>query len=132
MGFLSGVSNFISKATSFVDKAVSFLKAPMESISKPLTGVLEKVADKLPFGLGKMVKPYIGEFLNKGLNWLAGGPLAGFFNVLPKVAETAEKISDALHSVDGLLKGGIKGLPEQAKENAVEGFAWTQAQGLLG
>ncbi len=131
MGFLSGIGKIVSKVTNFADKALSFIKAPMDFITKPLKGVLEKVADKLPFGLGKVVKPYIDQFLSSAAGWLAGGPLGGFFSMLPKIAGTAEKINDVLHTVDGLLNGGIQNLPEEAKENMAEGTAWAQAQSLL-
>jgi len=131
MGFLSGIGKLVSKVTSFADKALSFIKAPLDFVMKPLQGALEKVADKLPFGLGKVVKPFIGQFLSSAAGWLAGGPLGGFFSMLPKIANTAEKINDVLHLVDGALNGGIGGLPDEAKENVTEGTAWAQAQSLL-
>jgi hypothetical protein len=129
--FLSKASSVVSTVTKFADKVTSFIKAPLATITKPLTGVLDKLADKLPFGLGKMVKPLVDKYLPTALSWLSTGPLGGFFGLLGKIAPTAQKIDDVLHTVDDKLKGGIESLPDLAKQNLVDGTAWTQAQSLL-
>ena len=138
MSFFSSIGNFFSKATSVVatvpkiaDKVTSFIKAPLDTITKPLNGVLDGLADKLPFGLGKMVKPYIDKFLPTALSWLAGGPLGGFFGMLNKIAPTVEKIDNVIDTVDKAMDKGIGGLTDLAKQNLTNGTAWTQAQSLL-
>jgi hypothetical protein len=138
MSFFSSIGNFFSKATSVVDtvtkiadKVTSFIKAPLDMITKPLQGALDGLADKLPFGLGKVVKPFVDKFLPTALSWLAGGPLGGFFGMLTKIAPTAEKIDSVLDTVDGAMDKGIGGLSDLAKQNLTNGTAWTQAQSLL-
>ena len=131
MGFLSGIGKVFHKVASVVEKGLSFIQAPLNFVMKPLENVLDKVADKLPFGIGKIIKPFISTFLNSAIGCLAGGPLGGLFSIVNKVADTAGKIDDVLHLVDGTLNGGIASLPDEAKANLTEGTAWSQAQTLL-
>lgn len=131
MSFFSKIGSAFKSVMGTVGKVLDVVKKPLDFITKPLQGALEKLADKLPFGLGKVVKPFIGTFLNNAIGWLAGGPLGGFFSMVSNVANTAGKIDDILHTVDGMLGGGILGLPQEAQENVQEGTAWAQAQTLL-
>jgi hypothetical protein len=132
MGFFDGIGKVLSSVTKFANKALSIIKAPMDFITKPLSNVVGKVLDKLPFGLGKVVKPFVDTFLNQGLAWLAGGPLGGFMSLLNKIAPTAEKIVDVLNLADRAVNGGLKNMEAPALENARNAFAYTQAQSLLG
>lgn len=132
MGFFNSIGKAISSVTKFANKALNFIKAPLDFVTKPLQNVLGKVADKLPFGLGKLVKPFIGTFLNQGLAWLAGGPLGGFLGLMNKIAPTAEKIVGILNMADSAVNGGLKNLPDAALSNARNAFAYTHAQSLLG
>jgi hypothetical protein len=131
MSFLSKIGSAFKSVVSVVGKGLDILKAPLDFVMKPIQGALEKVADKLPFGLGKIVKPFISTFLDQAVGWLAGGPLGGVFSLVSKGANTASKIDDILHTVDGALGGGILGLPQEAQDNVAEGTAWAQAQTLL-
>jgi hypothetical protein len=126
------IGGFVHKATSFADKALSILKAPLDFITKPIQGLMDKVLDKLPFGLGNLVKPFADKFLSMGINWLAAGPLGGLMSTLSTVAGVAGKVDDVLHTVDSALNGGIASLPDPAKQNAQNAFAFTQAQELVG
>jgi len=131
MSFFSKIGSAFKSVVGTVGKVLDVVKAPMDFLMKPIQGALEKVADKLPFGLGNVVKPFIGTFLNSAVGWLSGGPLGGFFSLMSNVANTAGKIDDMLHTVDNMLGGGILGLPQEAQENVAEGTAWAQAQTLL-
>ncbi len=130
MGLFSGIGKLVGKVANIANKALSFVKAPLEFVTKPLEGVLGKLADKLPFGIGKLVKPFIGKFLSTGLSWLAGGPLGGIMGLINKVAPTVEKIANVLNVADSALNGGVKNLPEPALENAQNIFAYAHANAL--
>ncbi|MFN7133908.1 MAG: hypothetical protein ACK4N5_17665 [Myxococcales bacterium] len=130
MGLLSGIGKAIGKVTSIANKVLSFVKKPMDFVMKPLEGVLGKLADKLPLGLGNLVKPFIGKFLSTGLSWLAGGPLGGFLGLLGKVAPTVEKVANVLNMADKAINGGLKNLPQPALENAQNIAAHAHAQTL--
>lgn len=132
MGFFDGIGKVLSKVTSFANKALSFIKAPLAAITKPLTDVVGKVLDKLPFGLGKLAKPFVETFMTQGLAWLAGGPLGGFMSLLGKIAPTAEKIVGILNTADQAINGGLRNMQQPALENAQNAIAYTQAQSLLG
>jgi hypothetical protein len=131
MGFLGGIGKAFHSIVNVVDKGLSILKAPLDFVMKPVEKVLDKVADKLPFGLGNVVKPFISTFLNSAVGFLSGGPLGGLFSMMSNVADKASKIDDILHTIDGALNGGISGLPDLAKDNLTEGTAWSQAQNLF-
>jgi len=131
MSWFSKIGSAISTVAKVANKALEFIKKPMESVVGPLTNVVNKVVDKLPGGIGNLVKPYVGKFLDKGLAWAAQGPLSGFMNMLNKIAPKAEKVVDILNQVDQLVNGGVKNLPEKALENARNAFAYTHAQSLL-
>ena len=142
MSFLSGLGKIVHKVTGFVDKITSFIKSPVESLTKLIQGPLDRLVNKLPFGLGKVVQPFVDKFLGVGINWLASGPLAGVFGMLKKIAPTVETIDNVLDKVDAALNGGgdttgggnpgggggLRHLPTPALQNAQEIFSWNHAQ----
>ena len=130
MGFLSSIGNIVSKASGIVSKVSDFIKSPAESITKLVSPLIDKVANKLPFGLGKVVAPFAQKFLGTAVNWLAQGPLAGVFGMLQKVSPTVEKLSGFLKSADKLLNGGLKSLPQPAKENVANVAAYNHARAI--
>ncbi len=134
MGFFGGIGRFFSRAVSFVGRAASiiqkgldFIQKPInELISKPLSGLLGKVLDKLPFGIGNLVKPLVDKFLNNALSFLAPGGV-GLLGALAKAVPSLSKLTDIAKTV-GDVVGGINkmGLP-QAQSNITELFASAQA-----
>ena len=130
MGFLSSIGKIVSTASNVVSKVSSFIKSPAESITKMVSPLIDKVAGKLPFGLGKLVAPFAKKFLGSAVNWLAQGPLAGVFGLLQKISPTVEKLSGFLKSADGLLNGGLKSLPQEAKENVANVAAYNHARAV--
>lgn len=131
MGFLGGLGKIVSGITGFVDKALSFVKKPLDFVMKPLTGIVDKLADKLPFGLGNLVKPFVNKFLGSAVGWLAGGPLGGVMSLISKAAPTIQTIDNVLHVADGALNGGFKGLPQTALSNAQNIFSSATANTLF-
>jgi hypothetical protein len=135
MSFFSSIGKalggFVHKATHIADVVTGILKKPLDFVTKPLSGLVGKICDKLPFGIGSFIKPYAQKFLSMGINWLAAGPLGGFMATLQQVSGIADKVDSVLHTVDGALNGGVASLPAPAKQNAQEGFAFAQAQELF-
>lgn len=131
MGLFSSIGNIVHKVTSVVDKVTNFIKAPLSFITKPLTSLVDKLVDKLPFGLGKLVEPFVNKFLGTAVSWLAGGPLGGIMSMLSSIAPAAEGIDKVLDVADGVLNGGLKSLPSLALQNVQELSAFSQAQSLL-
>lgn len=135
MSFFSKIGGFIHTVTGIADKVLNFVKAPIDAITKPLTGLVDKLADKLPFGLGNVVKPFVDKFMGTAVAWLAGGPLGGLFAMITKIEPTVETVDNVLHAVDGALNaggtpGGVKGLPPPARDNVQNIFAYAHAQAL--
>jgi hypothetical protein len=130
MSFLSSIGGIVSKASGVVNKIASFVKDPIGTISKPLNGLIDKLAPKLPFGLGKLVAPFAKKFLGSALSWVSKGPLAGVFTLLDKVAPTVSKLAGFVGSLDKLLNGGLKSLPKEAKENAANIVARQHARAI--
>ncbi len=130
MSFLSTIGNVVHKASGIVGKVADFVRNPIASISKPLNGLIDKLAPKLPFGLGKMVAPFAKKFLGKAINWAAQGPLAGVFSLLNKWSPTVDKLAGFVQSADKVLNGGLKSLPKEAKHNAANIVAHQHARAL--
>lgn len=130
MGLFSGIGKVFSKVTSFVNKVADFVKKPLDFVMKPLQGLVGKVLDKLPFGLGNLIKPFADKFLSSALGFLAGGPLGGLFSMISKASNVIGTVQDVLNGVNGVLNGGTQNLPAPAQENLQEGTAWSIAQGL--
>lgn len=131
MGFLSGLGKIVHSVTGIADKVLKFVKAPLDFITKPLTGLANKLLDKLPFGLGKLVEPFVDKFLGTAVGWLAGGPLGGIMSMISGAANTVETVDNVLHIADGALNGGLKSLAQPALENAQNLFSFAHAQTLL-
>ena len=135
MSFFSNIGKalggIVHTVTSFADKAVSFLQKPLDFVTKPLQGLMDKVLDKLPFGIGSFVKPFADKFLGMAINWLAAGPLGGVMSMLTTAATTVDKVDSVLHAVDGALNGGVASLPAPALANAQDAFSFAHAQALL-
>jgi hypothetical protein len=129
MSFLSGIGNFFNKVTSVVDTVTKVLSTPLDSLMKPVDSLVNSLVEKLPFG--NVLSPFVDRFLNMGVSWLAGGPLGGVASMLSTAATTAQKVDSVLHTVDGVLNGGVAGLQQPALENAQNLFSFSQAQTLL-
>jgi uncharacterized protein YlaN (UPF0358 family) len=131
MGILQRIGSAVSSVTGLASKVLNLIRAPLDAITRPLASVVNKVLDKVPFGLGKLVKPFVNTFLNQAVAWLAGGPLGGFLSMMGKIAPTVDKLATVVNVADAALKGGLKSLPQAALSNAQNAFAYTQAQSLL-
>lgn len=130
MSFLSKIGGFVSKAADWAGKIANFVSNPIGSITKAVSPLIDKVATKLPFGLGKIAAPFAKKFLAKGLDWVSSGPLAGVFGLLDRISPTVSKLAGFVKSLDGLLNGGLKSLPAEARENAANIVARQHARAV--
>lgn len=132
MGFLGRVfrrvTSFVGRAASFVQKGLDFIQKPLSSlISKPLSSLMGKVLDKLPFGIGKFIKPFAEKFLNNALSFLAPGGI-GILGALTKAIPSLSKLTDVVKGISDVV-GGINKLNlPQAQSNITELVAFRQSQ----
>lgn len=131
MSFLSGLGKALHTVTGIADKVLSVVKAPLDFITKPLIGLANKLLDKLPFGLGKIVEPFADMFLQSAVGWMAGGPLGGIMSMISAAEPTVQTIDTVLHVADSAVNGGLKSLPALALENAQNLFSFAHAQTLF-
>lgn len=127
MGFFDVAKKIVGGASKILNTAMSVIQKPMEAV----TGVVSKLAEKLPFGLGKIVAPLVQKFLPQAMSFLMPGGL-GVFNSLLKAMPTLQKITNVVDTVNGAL-GGIDQLRQgnpAALQNIIEMVAHRQAQTL--
>lgn len=140
MSFLSKIGNFVGQAAQTVSKVAgtvsniagnvqNLLKAPLSQLAQPIKDMVGKALDKLPFGIGNMIKPFADKFMDKGLSSLQGSTLGGlgvFAKALPtigKIADLASKIADVSNRVG-------QEFPAAGQSNLANIFAHAQAAKL--
>lgn len=144
MGFLGkigkvfdGIKNVAGKVASFAGKvadiggkAVKILSAPQEAISGFVKKAAGGLLDKLPFGLGKIAKPFVDKLVDHGLGFLSKGPLGSMFEFAKKLAPKVDQLADFAEVVSKKAKE-VQGweLPG-VQENLGEVFSFAQAEGL--
>lgn len=128
MGLFSRIGGFFRRAVSFVQKGLDFLQKPLnELVSKPLSKLLGKVLDKLPFGIGNFVKPFVDKFLNNALSFLAPGGL-GILGALTKAIPSLSGLTSMVNTLDNVV-GGLQNITQpQARANLAELVAQRHAQ----
>ncbi len=127
MGFIKKIGK---TALNVVKKVTSFIQAPLDMITKPFKSLIGKVCDKLPFGLGNLIKPFADKFLSSAVGYLAGGPLGGFLATLDKMKPTAQILGGVADCLDGSMKDGLGSLSKMPMSNIRNAFAFTQAKNL--
>ena len=138
MSFLSKVTNFVGHAAQTVSKVAgtvsniagnvkNLMSAPLSQLAAPLKGLADKALDKLPFGIGKMIKPFADKFMDKGLSSLEGATLGGL-GVFAKAMPTISKIADLAGKIaDGANRIGQE-FPAAGQANLQNIFAHAHAQ----
>jgi len=112
MGLLGGIGKFISGAAKTVGgiagkvadiggKALSIIQKPMEALTSPVKQLAGGLLDKLPFGLGKIAKPFVDKLIDGAASFLAGGPLGGL-GFLGKAAKTIQDVVKIAETVKGV------------------------------
>ncbi|MFH1809471.1 MAG: hypothetical protein ABIJ09_12050 [Pseudomonadota bacterium] len=128
-GIARSISRPLSRITSFANKAMSFIQKPLSMLNKitePFKQALGGMLDKLPGGIGKMLKPFVDKFFNSALSFVAGGPL-GAFGQLAGFASQAGKAVDLLNTVNSAVGGLQNGLTPEGISNIAQIFAKSQA-----
>jgi hypothetical protein len=137
MGFLGGIGKAIGgiartvgKVASVVGKVASFIQKPLDLIMSPIKKMVGGLLDKLPFGIGNFIKPFVNTFLDNALAFVAGGPLGGL-GMLAKAMPTISKIADLAQTVGSVANKIGEALPPEGGVNLQNIFAHAQAQKLL-
>jgi phage-related protein len=139
MGLLGGIGNFISgaaktvsgiagKVADFGGKALSVIQKPMETLTAPVKKLAGGLLDKLPFGLGKIAKPFVEKLIDSGASFLASGPLGGL-GFLGKAAKTVQDVVKIAETVKGIAdKVGAFANNPLGQANAQNLLAYAHAQ----
>lgn len=116
MSLFSSIGSFVSKAISTVKSAYAsitkFFNTPLSETLAKYKEPLEKIAGNLPFGIGKVAKPWIDKNFDKAVAWLQKGPMATLASILgvskstDEVADTAEYASTAAQKAGGITQDG--------------------------
>lgn len=120
------VSSVAGGVANIAGKALNFVQNPVGALAGGLKGIAGGLLDKLPFGLGKLAKPFVDKFIDSGASLLSKGPLAGL-SQLTKFAPTVKSIAD----IAGVVKqgadkvGALASAP--AQQNVQNLFAHAQA-----
>lgn len=118
---IKGVTNFAKKVgdiaggvVNFANKAISFIQKPMDMITAPIKKLAGNVLDKLPFGVGKFIKPFADKLIDHGLSLLAG-PVTGGMSIFAKALPTIQKVADFAEKVKGVADtvGALGNQPAQ-------------------
>lgn len=139
MGFLGGITKAIGgiaktvggiagKVADIGGKALSVIQKPMDLLTSPVKKLAGGLLDKLPFGLGKIAKPFVDKLIDGGASLLAGGPLGGL-GFLTKAAKTIGDIVKIAETVKGVAdKVGAFTNNPAGLSNIQNIFAAAQAQ----
>jgi hypothetical protein len=127
---IGGIARTVGKVAGAVGKIANFIQKPLDLLMSPIKKLVGGVLDKLPFGIGKFIKPFVDKFLDHGLALLAGGPLGGL-GILAKAMPTISKIADLAEKVGSVANKVGQVFPPEGKANLQNIFAFTHAQKLL-
>jgi len=131
MGLFGGIGKLIHKATDFVHKAVDFIKKPFDLVQSLASKLVGKLANMLPFGLGKIVGPLLQKLVPLGLSFLTGGG-AGVLGGLFQAANTVDKFANIADQAANFLQGLDGGGKDQALGNLQELATKAFADNVLG
>lgn len=145
MGFIKGigkaiggiaktVSNIAGKVADVAGKAVKIMQAPEQALSGFIKKAAGGLLDKLPAGLGNMIKPFAEKVIDGAMSLLSKSNLGSVFEfakkLAPKVgqlADFAEKVKQTAEKVGTFANPTIR---ESALNNMREMFSSAQADGL--
>lgn len=126
---IGGIAGGISKVAGTVNKVIDFIKKPVSELMAPVKKFVGGALDKLPFGLGKLVSPFVDKFFDNALSFLAAGPMGGL-SILTKAMPTIDKIADIAKKVGGIADQVGGWVNSDAQNNVANVLAESQA-GLI-
>lgn len=122
------IGDIAGKVAKVAGKAFDIIQSPAKAITEPLKKIAGGFLDKLPFGIGKIAKPFVDKFLDSGVSMLLGGPLSGVMEMAKKAAPFVKGLGDLATTVkEGADKVGALTEP-LAQQNMQNIFAQAQAQ----
>lgn len=130
----SKIGDIAHKVADIGGKAVNILSKPEEFVSGFVKKAAGGLLDKLPFGLGKIAKPFADKLIDHGLSLLDKGPLGSVFEFAKKLAPKVGQLADFAETVKGLAdKVGAFTNPtvgQSVTQNLQEMFSSAHADGL--
>ena len=122
-----GVSKVAGTVGNIAGNVKNLLSAPLSQLAAPIKGLVGKALDKLPFGIGNMIKPFAEKFMDKGLSALSGTTLGGL-GIFAKAMPTVSKIADLATKVADVANRVGQEFPAAGKANLANIFAHAHAQ----
>jgi hypothetical protein len=95
------VASVAGKVADIGGKVLNVIQKPMEALTSPIKNMAGGLLDKLPFGLGKIVKPFADKLIDGAASFLSKGPLGGL-SILGKAAKTVGDITNIAETVKGV------------------------------
>ena len=128
------VSDIAGKVADIAGKAVKIMQAPEQALSGFIKKAAGSLLDKLPAGLGNMIKPFADKVINGAMSLLSKSNLGSVFEfakkLAPKVgqlADFAEKVKQAADKVGTFTN---KTVGESSLNNMRNVFSAAQADAL--
>ncbi len=95
------VGGIASKVADIGGKVLNVLQKPMEALAGPIKKLAGGLLDKLPLGLGKLVKPIADKLIDSAGSWLSSNVLGGM-SFLGKAAKTVKDVVGIAETVKGV------------------------------
>ncbi|MBN1205731.1 MAG: hypothetical protein JXB05_12515 [Myxococcaceae bacterium] len=99
--FVGKVGDIAGKVANIGGKVLNVISKPLDTLTSPIKKLAGGLLDKLPFGLGKLVKPLAEKLIDSAAGFLAGGPLGGL-GILGKAAKTIGDVVKIAETVKGV------------------------------
>jgi hypothetical protein len=127
-----GIRRVTRPIKSIAGKALGAISKPLGALSK-LTGPLQKIMggilDKMPFG--KLIKPFMQQFMNNPLAMMAGGPL-GMLGGMMGMAGNVGNLAGCVGGLSGAMGGNLADtLSPQGLQNVTGITAHAHAQLMI-
>jgi hypothetical protein len=116
--FASKVGSIAGKVADIGGKVLNVIQKPMEALTGPIKKLAGGLLDKLPFGLGKFIKPVAEKLIDNAGSWLSSNVLGGmgFLSKAAKtvkdvvgIAETVKNVSDKVGALtDSVAQGNFQ------------------------
>jgi hypothetical protein len=100
-GIAKTVGGIAGKVADIGGKVLNVIQKPMDMLTSPIKKLAGGLLDKLPFGLGKIAKPFVDKLIDGAAGFLAGGPL-GSLGFLGKAAKTIGDVVKLAETVKGV------------------------------
>lgn len=129
--FASKVSDIAGKVADIGGKVLNVIQKPMDALTSPIKNLAGGLLDKLPFGLGKIVKPFADKLIDGAASFLSKGPLGGL-SILGKAAKTVGDVTNIAETVKGVAdKVGAFANNPLGQGNFQNIIAFAQAQHIF-